>query len=124
MRSMLLLAAALAAPLPALAHHSIAAIYDRDKSTTVEGRLTKIELINPHSLLQLEVEARGGKMVTWTLESRGAFGMEQAGFTKAVVKEGDEVKAVGFPAENGDPSLWLQTLTTASGKSFSFVRRR
>lgn len=111
------------APFPAAAHHSIAAIYDRDKEITIEGRLTRIELINPHSMLQLEVQAPGGAKTLWAIESRAPMGMERAGFTKQTVSEGDRVKAKGFPAQNGEPSLWLQSLTTETGKSFSFVRR-
>ena len=88
------------------AHHSIAAMYETGRSVTVRGRLTVVEVTNPHS--RFEVESKG---VIWTVESRGVAGMEQRGFDRSAFKVGDRVSVVGSPARDGSKALWLNTLS-------------
>jgi hypothetical protein len=108
---------------PAFAHHSIAAIYDREKTVEVEGVLSKIELQNPHSAFELTVPERGGRTIVWAMESRGVQGMTRIGFDRGAIAVGDKVKVTGSPARNGDRSLWLTSLQTASGKRYDFSFR-
>ncbi len=103
-------------PGAALAHHSIAGIYETGRSITVRGRLTLVEVVNPHSRFQLD---SGGTV--WTIESRGVAGMEQRGFDRSAFRVGDQVSVVGSPARDGSKSIWLNTLTKG-GRTFESRR--
>jgi hypothetical protein len=114
----------LGAAAPALAHHSIAAVYDRGKTVEVEGVLSKVDLVNPHALLEVTVPAKSGPAAVWALEGRGVQGMTRVGFNHGAVAIGDKVTVKGSPARDGSRALWLNTLT--AGKKtydFSFGRR-
>jgi hypothetical protein len=114
-------AASVCAAVPALAHHSIAAIYDREKTVEVRGVLSKVELQNPHSMFEVTQPGRNGAAPTvWMLESRGLQGMTRVGFDRGAIAVGDRVTVKGQPARSGDNSLWLVTLETAEGKRFDF----
>ncbi|HTK34733.1 MAG TPA: DUF6152 family protein [Caulobacteraceae bacterium] len=117
------LAAALAAAAPALAHHSIAAVYDRDKSVEMQGVLSKVSLQNPHSVFELTVAEGSGKTTVWMLESRGVQGMTRIGLEAHAVAVGDRVTVKGAPARHGEHQLWLSSLKTASGKLFEIDNR-
>lgn len=109
------------AAMPALAHHSISAAYDRDKTVEVRGVLSKVALVNPHALMEVMVTPRaGGPAVAWQLEGRGVQGLTRIGFDRTSVAVGDRVTVKGAPARSGDRSLWLSSLQTAAGKTFDF----
>ncbi|OYX35477.1 MAG: hypothetical protein B7Y99_03795 [Caulobacterales bacterium 32-69-10] len=109
------------AALPALAHHSISAMYDRDKTVEVQGVLSKLELVNPHALMEVTVPAARGEAATvWALESRGVQGMARSGFDKGAVAVGEAVTVKGSPARDGRKALWLASIKTPAGKTFEF----
>ena len=73
-RSLLALAAALGSILismPAQAHHSFAAEYDSQKPITLVGTVTKVEWVNPHVYIYLDVKDASGKVTPWSLSSLG-----------------------------------------------------
>jgi hypothetical protein len=109
-----------AAAAPAVAHHSIAAMYDRDKTVEVQGVLSKVELVNPHAMMEVTVAARSGPATVWTLESRGVQGMTRIGFERGAIAVGEKVTVKGAPARSGEHALWLNSLETAGGKTFDF----
>src|SRR6516162_10556813 len=59
----------IAAALPLLAHHSFAAEYDNTKPVAIKGKVVKMDWVNPHSHLQLEVTKEDGKTELWTAET-------------------------------------------------------
>ena len=63
--------ASLLATAGALAHHAFATEFDVNRQVTLEGKVTKVELINPHSWIHIEV-IQDGKPVTWMVEAAGA----------------------------------------------------
>ena len=107
---------------PAVAHHSISAMYDRDKTVEVQGVLSRLELVNPHAMMEITVpaETRGGAPTVWALESRGVQGMSRSGFDKDAVAVGERVTVKGSPARDGSKTLWLASLVTPAGKPFEF----
>jgi len=109
---------------PALAHHSVAAMYDRDKTVEIEGVLSKVNVQNPHTMMEVTVRGTDGKPAVWTLESRGAAGMERMGFQADTLRIGEVVKVKGAPARQGERQLWLNTLEARGGKTFDFSFRR
>jgi hypothetical protein len=125
MRASPVLLAALLAPLltvaaaeGGLAHHSISNLYETGRSQSVSGRLTLVEIENPHS--RFELMARDG--VLWKIESRGVAGMTQRGFDRQAFKVGAEVTVDGAPARDGSRSLWLNRISTR-GRIFETRQR-
>jgi hypothetical protein len=112
----------LATPGYGFAHHSIAAVYDRDKAVAIDGRLVNVELVNPHSSIAIEVRSATGTTSLWRLETSGAAGMQRMGIRADTLTIGDPVKAVGYPARSGERAAWLTRLETRD-RVFNFSLR-
>jgi hypothetical protein len=92
------LVAALAAP--ARAHHSAVAEYDLYKEVDLTGTLMKIEWINPHGWLYMDVKDSDGKIQHWALETVPPEGWRRAGIlSKGVFVIGETYKIQGSPAK-------------------------
>src|SRR5260221_65930 len=85
---------------PATAHHSFAAEYDAAKPVTLRGKVTKVEWINPHSWIYIEVKGKDGKVVTWAIEGGAPNALIRRGFKKDAVPIGTEIIVDGFRAKN------------------------
>lgn len=108
----------------ASAHHSVQSQFDIHKTVTVSGTVSKIEWINPHSYLTLNVKDADGKMQKWAFELGGAGALRRAGMSRADrggLKPGDEVTATALAARDGSNSGFLQELKVADGRTFKFT---
>src|SRR6059036_1259382 len=79
---------------PLLAHHSVAAQFDLNKPITLTGKVAKVEWINPHSYLWLDVNDESGNVKHWALEMAGPGALRKAGLSRADrggLKAGDTV---------------------------------
>ena len=94
-----LLVAALAPRL--LAHHSFAAEFDAKQPVTLKGVITRMEWINPHAWLHIDVKKDDGTVEQWMIEGGTPNTLLRRGFTKDAVKEGLEITVEGFRAKNG-----------------------
>ena len=107
------------------AHHSVQAEYSVDgKKVTVSGTVAKIEFLNPHSYLTVNVKDADGKIQKWGFELGGVAKLRSAGFSRADqggVKPGDEVTATALPARNGPNNGYLLELKMADGRDFKFT---
>ena len=106
------------------AHHSIQAQFDINKHVTVSGTVAKIEFINPHSYLTVNVKDAEGKIVKWAFEMGAAGQLRRAGLSRADrggIKAGDEVTVVALAARDGSNSGLLQELKVADGREFKFT---
>ena len=112
-----------AIPASGVAHHSIAALYDRDKAVSLTGKITRVDIVNPHSIIEVEVRRPNGATRVWKLESSGPGGMQRTGVTPGDLPVGETVKVVGYPARDGGPSVWLTRLQTPD-RTFDFSYRR
>ena len=92
---------AMAAGVPARAHHSFAAEFDAAKPIVLRGVVTKMEWINPHSWLTLEVKNSDGSSTTWEVEAGAPNAMFRRGFTRNALPVGTEVVVNGFQAKDG-----------------------
>jgi hypothetical protein len=92
---------AVAAAVPATAHHSFAAQYDADKPVTLKGVVTKIEWTNPHARFYIDVKDESGKTVNWNLELASPNYLKRAGWSSTSLKQGDEVTVEGSLARSG-----------------------
>jgi hypothetical protein len=106
------------------AHHSVQAQYAPDgQKVTIVGTVAKLEFLNPHSYLTLNVKDADGKTVKWAFELGAAANLRQKGLSRADqggLKVGDEVTATALPARNGSNSGYLLTLQFADGKLMKF----
>jgi hypothetical protein len=105
------------------AHHSVQAQFDIHKTVSISGTVAKIEWINPHSYLTVNVKNSEGKIQKWAFELGGAGALRRAGMSRADrggLKPGDEVTATALPARDGSNSGFLQELKIADGRVFKF----
>jgi hypothetical protein len=109
---------------PALAHHSVQAQFDIHKTFTVSGTVAKVEWINPHSYLTINVKDVDGKTQKWAFELGGPGALRRAGMSRedrGGLKPGDEVTASGLAAKDGSTTGFLQELKLADGRVFKFA---
>jgi len=109
---------------PLSAHHSIQAQFDITKHVTVSGSIAKVEFINPHSYLTVNVKDADGKIIKWAFEMAAAAQLRARGMSRADrggLKPGDEVTVVALAARDGSNSGLLQELKMADGREFKFT---
>ena len=107
---------------PVLAHHSVQAEFDLDKPFTITGLVTKIEWINPHSYLYLDVKDESGKVKRWSFEMAGPGALRRAGLSRADrggMKVGDTITVNGVRAKDGTDSGLIKDLTLPDGRKFT-----
>jgi len=110
---------ALAAGVPAWAHHSFAAAYDLQQPITVHGTIVNVLLRNPHSWFMLNVKNESGQVEEWAFEAGTPSGMIRNGYKPSVIKAGAEVTIKGFRARDASQKRgMLRELTTADGQVF------
>jgi hypothetical protein len=120
--AVLILALALGGPI--FAHHSVQAQFDIHKTFTVSGTVAKVEWINPHSYLTVNVKDTDGKVQKWAFELGGPGALRRAGMSRedrGGLKPGDEVTASGLAAKDGSTTGFLQELKLADGRVFKFA---
>ena len=96
----LMAALLLAAAVPILAHHSISAEFDSNKTVKVTGTVTKLDWMNPHIWFYMDVKDQGGKVTKWQFEGGPPNSLRRNGWTKEALKEGDMVTVEGIQAKD------------------------
>ena len=77
-------------------HHSFAAEFDITKPVTLTGKVTKIEWTNPHAFLFIDVaDKQTGAVTNWEIEMGSPNGLTRLGWTRTLLKTGDEVTVDG-----------------------------
>jgi len=102
------------------AHHSFAAEFDIDKPVDFRGKVIKVELINPHSWIHVEVTGKDGAKEVWMIEGGSPNQLLRKGFTKSSLPIGTELQVVGYQARDGAKRAVGRTLKLANGQSLFF----
>ena len=111
------LPALLLASISAYAHHAFSAEFDGEKPVVVTGIVTKLELINPHSWLYLDVKGPDGKVTNWGFEFGAPFSLKEKGVTKATLAPGTKVTINGFRAKSGKDFGYAVTTILPDGRA-------
>jgi hypothetical protein len=115
---LILVAGVLLSTLPARAHHSFAAEFDINQPITLNGVLTKMEWVNPHGWIYIDVKEPDGKVVNWAIEAGGPTALLRRGLRKTDFPTGLEVKVEGYRAKSGAPKANGRSVTLKDGRNF------
>ncbi len=91
--------------IPVVAHHSFSSEFDANKKISIDGVISKVELINPHGYVHVDVkDPKTGKVTTWLFETHGPGQLRRMGLTRDVV--GQHAVVDGYAAKDGSSFAW------------------
>jgi hypothetical protein len=108
------------------AHHSVAGQFDTSKQVTLKGVVSKVDWVNPHIYLHVDVKGDDGQVVTWALGTVPTAMARRAGLTRESIAghSGEIVTIEANPARDGTKHLgWVNTITYADGKKHELSGR-
>ena len=120
--AVVVVAAALALlPTTALSHHSFAAEFDGTQPVNLRGTITKVEWVNPHGWIYIDVRSDSGQVVSWAVETAGPNALARRGVKRTDLPIGIEIVVQGYRAKNGTPTANASTLTLPDGRALITV---
>lgn len=102
--------------LPLIAHHAFTAEFDTKKPVKLRGTVARIEMVNPHSWVYVDVKNEDGTTTQWMLEAGSPNVLVRRGFTKASLPKGTEVIFEGFQAKDGSNRANGRDITFPDGR--------
>ena len=102
---------------PALAHHAFAAEFDAKKPIKLRGTVTKMEWINPHAWIHVDVKKPDGTVEEWMIEAGTPNTLLRRGFTKDSLKAGTEVVVDGYQSKDGSLRANGRDITLPNGQT-------
>ena len=105
-----------AAALPVLAHHAFAAEFDANRPVKLEGVVTKMDWINPHSWIHIDVKADDGTVQKWMIEGGAPNALLRRGWNRNSLPAGTQISVQGFQAKDGSFRANGRDITFADGK--------
>jgi hypothetical protein len=108
--------AAVGAATPVHAHHAFAAEFDSTQPITLRGSVTRVEWINPHTWIHLDVKDSSGKVIEWMIEGGTPNTLLRRGVDKNSLPAGTEIVVEGYRAKNGTNRANGRDLTLPNGR--------
>jgi hypothetical protein len=113
MRLLFSLALLFAATVPSWAHHAFNAEFDGSKPVKLKGVVTRMEWINPHAWIHIDVKDENGKVTSWMVECGSPNTLLRRGMNKSSVTPGMEIMVDGYLAKDGS--------NRANGRDVTFL---
>jgi Family of unknown function (DUF6152) len=102
---------------PVLAHHSFMAEFDKEKPVHLDGVVTKIEWINPHTYFYLDVKDASGKTTHWSLETGSPNVLMLRGWTRDTMKIGEHISVSGYRSKERPDRAAARAVTFPDGRT-------
>ena len=97
------------------AHHNFRVAYDFSQTQTLEGRVARWELVNPHMRLYIDVTTESGETEQWLVEGPGKLALARRGWTDDTFTGNELISVAGNPSASGDLAIWLERIVLADG---------
>jgi hypothetical protein len=100
-----------------LAHHAFSAEFDPKAPVTLQGPITKVELINPHAWIHIDVKTPDGKVESWAIEGGTPNTLQRRGITRDTIKPGTVIVVAGYRAKDGGMRANGRDITLPDGRT-------
>lgn len=102
---------------PALstAHHNFRSVYNFNETTTIEGSFVRLDLVNPHARIVIDVTNDAGEVEQWIVEAPGKLALARRGWTDDMFSDRERITVTGNPAYSGGNAIWIVKIARESG---------
>jgi uncharacterized protein DUF6152 len=104
---------------PVLAHHAFSSEFDANKPVKIKGTVSRIEWINPHTWIHVDVKDAEGKVTKWMVEGGSPNALIRRGVTQNLLKVGMDVIVDGYQAKDGSARANGRDITLSDGRKLS-----
>jgi hypothetical protein len=101
------------------AHHSFASEFDATKPISLKGSITKVERINPHGWIYIDVKQSDGTVKNWAIETGAPTALARQGIRRDSIPVGLEVLVKGYRAKDGSNTANGSSITLPDGRDFA-----